>query len=76
MYTLKIRKIGGSLGAIFSADLLKELQAEEGDTVCVLKDEEGHMQLKSHNTKFQEEMEIFEKICKRYKNTLRELAKK
>lgn len=75
MYTLKIRKIGGSYGAIFPKEALNELCVKEGDAIYLVKDEMGDLKVTAYDAEFENEMKIFKKFRTRYKNALRELSK-
>lgn len=76
MYTLKIRKIGGSYGAIFPKEALNDLCVREGDTVYAVKSDAGTLSLISHDPNLEMQMKAFAKGCKRYKDALKELSGK
>lgn len=73
MQKIKIRKIGNSLGAIFSADLVAHLNVAEGDEVFAIEDKDG-VRLTAYDPDFEESMQAFEKYNKRYRNMFRKLA--
>lgn len=74
MSTLKLIKIGNSVGAIFSKELLTRLGANEGDSVHITDAPDG-LRLTPYDPEFAEQMELVGQIMKRRRNALRELAK-
>jgi antitoxin component of MazEF toxin-antitoxin module len=59
MYTLKIRKIGNSLGVTLPKEALQKLRVQEGDSVFVT----------------ETPMEAYRKVSTKYRNALHELGK-
>ncbi len=76
MSTIKLRKIGSSVGAIFPKEVLNELGAEEGDQLYLVKEEPGVYRVSGYDPELAAQMDIFSSVCKRYKNALKELSKK
>ena len=74
MHTIKIRKVGNSLGATFPKEVLQKLNVEEGDSVIVTETPDG-IQLTAYDPEFERAMEIYKEGSKKYRNALRELAK-
>lgn len=75
-YTTKVRKIGNSLGVILPKEALAELQVEEGQALYLTKAPDGGLRIaKGTDEEFAKSMEVFESLNRRYRNTLRELAK-
>jgi putative addiction module antidote len=74
MTALTIRKIGGSLGVILPVEVVDTLSVTEGDKVFLTKADGGY-RITTHDPDFEETMAAAEDIMKRYRNTLRELAK-
>ena len=72
--TLKLRKIGNSVGVVLPKEVLAALDAKEGDEVSITETPNG-IQLNKPDTEFEEHMKLVEDIMKRYPNTLRALAK-
>jgi putative addiction module antidote len=70
---IKIRRVGGSLGAIFPKDLLEELNVGEGDELVVLRNGTD-ITLARTDPDLEKVMDAFEVIRKRYHNTLQKLA--
>lgn len=74
MTTLRIRKVGNSLGATFPKEILQKLKVKEGDTVFVTETPDG-IQLTPYDPNFDKAMEAYRKVSSKYRNALRELAK-
>lgn len=73
MTTLKIRKVGNSLGATFPKEVLQKLKLQEGDTVYVTETPDG-VQLTPYDPNFNQAMEAYRKVSNKYRNALRQLA--
>ena len=71
---LKLRKIGNSVGVVLPKEALTQLNAGEGDTLLLSQTSEG-FRMTAHNPEFAKSMEVFADLSRRYRNTLRELAK-
>ena len=71
---LKLRRFGNSLGAVFSKEALARLNSKEGDTLFLTEAPDG-FRITAADPNFPKQMELAEKIMRRYRNTLRELAK-
>ena len=71
---LKLRKIGNSLGIVLPKEALAHLKIGEGDTVTLTEAQDG-VRLSVSNPEFTKTMAVFESLNRRYRNTLRELAK-
>jgi len=72
--SLKVRKIGNSLGVVLPKETLSHLHVEEGDTLTLTEAQDG-VRLTAADPTFTETMEVFESLSRRYRNALRELAK-
>lgn len=72
--TLKVRKIGNSLGVVLPKEVLAKLKVGEGDELTVTETPDG-VALTGADAEFARQMEIMRDIMSRYRNTLRELAK-
>lgn len=72
---LKLRKIGNSVGIVLPKEVLTRLQVQEGDTVCVTEAADGTVRLTPATAEFTRQMASAQKIVRRYRNALRELAK-
>ena len=71
---LKLRKIGNSVGVILPKEALSHLKIEEGETVSLTETPDGY-RLSQSQSDFAKTMAVMESLSKRYRNTLRELAK-
>lgn len=71
---LKLRKIGNSLGIVLPKEALTRLNVQEGDSLTLTEAQDG-VRLTVGNPEFAKTMEVFESLNRRYRNTLRELAK-
>lgn len=74
MHTLKIRRIGNSLGAIFPKAVLQKLKVDEGDNIFVTETAHG-IQITTYDPDYKAAMQAFEETRKKYSNAMRELAK-
>jgi putative addiction module antidote len=72
---LKLRKIGNSLGVVMPKEALARLNAAEGDVLVLTETTDGGFRLTATDPSFAEKMTVAEKISRRYRNALRELAK-
>jgi len=72
---LKLRKVGNSVGVILPKEALTHLQLEEGDSVSVTEGPDGSLRLSPSKAEVTRQMEVVQDVMKRYRHTLRELAK-
>ncbi|HTI70760.1 MAG TPA: AbrB/MazE/SpoVT family DNA-binding domain-containing protein [Candidatus Limnocylindria bacterium] len=72
---LKLRAVGNSVGVILPKEALTHLKAAEGDTLFLTESPDGGFRVTAHDPAFAKQMASAEKIMRRYRNTLRELAK-
>ena len=72
--TLKLRKIGGSVGVIIPKEELDRMNVKEGDALYGVSDKDG-LRLLTLDPSFERKLKAFEHTRKRYRNALRELAK-
>lgn len=75
MYKLKIHKIGDSLGITLPKEVLEQLNVGEGDNVFLIETAAG-IQLSAYDPEFERAIKIYRKTSQKYKNALRELAKR
>ena len=71
---LKIRKVGNSLGVLLPREVIAHLKVGEGDSVTLSETPDGY-KISSYDPEIARQIEIAKKIMRRYRNTLRELAK-
>jgi len=74
MHTLKIRRVGNSLGTTLPKEILQRLKVGEGDSVFITETPDG-VQLTAHDPEFEKAMDAYRKVSGKYRNALRELAK-
>jgi putative addiction module antidote len=72
--TVKLRKMGGSIGATLPKDLAERLHLDIGDEVFVVETDDGLL-ITPYDPTFAEAMKVYRRGAKKYKNALRELAK-
>jgi putative addiction module antidote len=72
---LKLRKVGNSVGLILPKEALARLNARDGDAVYLTEAPEGGFRLTVSNPGFVRQMAAAEDVIRRYRNTLKELAK-
>ena len=72
--TVKLRKMGGSIGATIPKDLAERLHMDVGDEVFVVATDDGLL-ITPYDPNFEEAMAVYRRGAKKYKNALRELAK-
>ena len=75
MVKLKVQKIGNSLGVVLPKEVISRPKADEGDRLFLIEGPEGTYQLTAYDPGFEKRFEKAEDIARRYRNTLRVLAK-
>ncbi len=74
MKTLKVQRIGNSLGVILPEEVLEQLGAQEGDELVFARAQDAWL-VARHSEKFQRAMKYAVEGMDKYHNTLRDLAK-
>ena len=74
MGTLKIRKVGNSLGVILPKETIDRLYLKENDLLQIIEEPEG-VRLMPYDSDFSEWAQAFRNTNGKYRNVLRELAK-
>jgi len=74
MLEVKITAIGNSMGIVLPKEALTKLKAEKGDVLYLVDGPEG-LTLTPYREDFAEQMEAAERVMKKYKNALHQLAK-
>ena len=75
---LKLRKVGNSVGLVLPKQALTRLNIQEGDTLTLTDSPEGALRVTpatAGREQFARQMKAAEGLIRRYRNTLRELAK-
>jgi len=75
MPELKVRKFGNSLGVVLPKDVIHRLRTAEGERLFLVESSDGAYELTAYDPEFADKMSKAENIMKRYRNTLRALAK-
>jgi putative addiction module antidote len=73
--TLKVRRIGNSLGVIFPRELLARLNLKEGDKLHIVEQSERGMKLSPYDPKHAKAMEIARRAFRTYANAFKTLGK-
>ena len=74
MLKVKVTNVGNSMGILLPKEALNKMKANKGDTLYLVEGPDGYT-LTPYQQDFEEQMKTAEIIMKRYKNTLRALAK-
>ena len=74
IFSLKLTKIGNSLGLILPKEVLARLKLAKGDEIFITESPEGY-RITPHNPAFEAQMKAARTIMKRRRAVLRELAK-
>jgi len=74
MLQAKVTTIGNSMGIVLPKEALNKLKVNKGDVLYLVETPEG-LTLTPYQQDFQQQMEAAEKIMKKYRNALHELAK-
>lgn len=74
MSKVKLTAVGNSVGVILPKELLDRLNLGKGDTLHVSETPNG-IELSPYDPEFERAMDVGRKVMRRYRNTLRELAK-
>lgn len=74
MTKLRLTKIGNSVGAVFPKELLARMHVDAGDELFLTESVDG-IRVTPYSPDFERQMTVAEKVMKRRRNVLRELAK-
>jgi len=74
MLEVKVTAIGNSMGIVLPKEALSKLKAEKGDVLYLVDGPEG-LTLTPYREDFAEQMKAAERMMKKYKNALHQLAK-
>jgi putative addiction module antidote len=72
---LKVRKFGNSLGIVLPKEVVRRLQTGDGERLFLVEAPGGAYQLTPYDPAFEKKMAKAEDIIRRYRNTLKTLAK-
>lgn len=74
MLKVKVTSIGNSMGILLPKEALTKLKAEKGDILYLVDGPEG-LTLTPYQQDFETQIQAAEKVMKKYRNALHELAK-
>lgn len=74
MIKVKVTPIGNSMGIVLPKEALIKLKTGKGETLYLVDSPEGYM-LTPYQQNFEQQMDAAEKVMKKYRNALHELAK-
>jgi len=74
MIKVKVTPIGNSMGIVLPKEALTKLKTGKGETLYLVDSPEGFM-LTPYQQDFEQQMNAAEKVMKKYRNALHELAK-
>ncbi|HUX45685.1 MAG TPA: AbrB/MazE/SpoVT family DNA-binding domain-containing protein [Terracidiphilus sp.] len=74
MLTLKLTQIGNSVGFVLPKEAAARLKLEKGDVVFLTESPDGY-RLSPYDPRFAQQMTAADRIMKKRRNALRELAK-
>ncbi|MCB1869955.1 MAG: AbrB/MazE/SpoVT family DNA-binding domain-containing protein [Gammaproteobacteria bacterium] len=74
MLKVKITAIGNSMGIVLPKEALMKLRADKGDVLYLVDTPEG-LTLTPYQQDFSAQLDAAEKVMKKYRNALHELAK-
>lgn len=75
MVTLKVRKVGNSLGLVLPKEVVGRLRTAEGEEVFLIEGPNNTYRLTPFDPDFEKKMSKAEEIMTRYRNTLHVLSK-
>lgn len=74
MIPLKLTQIGNSLGFVLPKEAAARLKVEKGDIVYLTESPDGY-RITAYDPAFEKQMKAAERVMKKRRNVLRELAK-
>lgn len=74
MIKVKVTQVGNSMGILLPKEALSKMKAEKGDTLYLVEGPDGYT-VTPYDQEFEEQVTAAEKVMKKYRNALRELAK-
>ncbi|MDK9702196.1 MAG: AbrB/MazE/SpoVT family DNA-binding domain-containing protein [Sulfuritalea sp.] len=74
MHVLKLTRIGNSVGVILPKEVLVNLKVEKGESIYITETPDGYA-ITPHDPAFEQQMTEAQRIMKKRRAALRELAK-
>jgi len=75
MLKMKVTTIGSSAGLILSKEVLGRLGVQKGDNLFLTEAPDGSFRITPYDPEFERQLEVGEKVMRRYRDGLRTLAK-
>jgi putative addiction module antidote len=75
MVTLKVRRVGNSLGLVLPKEVVGRLRTAEGEDIFLVEGPNNTYRLTPFDPDFEKKMSKAEEIMTRYRNTLHVLSK-
>ena len=72
-FNLKITAIGNSFGVILPKEVLEKLRVSKGDLLLAIETPNG-VELTAHDPEVSHQMDVAEKVMRKYRDVLRKLA--
>jgi putative addiction module antidote len=73
-FTLKLIKVGNSVGATFPKEMLSALKVEGGDSLTVTQSPDGY-RITPYNPEIEKQISAGREVMSEFRDTLRALAK-
>ena len=73
MTTVKVTKIGNSVGIVLPKEVLERLRVSQGDQLHICETPDG-VSLTPYDSEFQRQMEVAERVMRKDRDVLRRLA--
>jgi len=74
MIKVKVTAVGNSMGILLPKEALSKMKTDKGDTLYLVESPEGYT-LTPYEKDFGNQIEVAEKVMKKYRNALQKLAK-
>lgn len=74
MFKVKVTTVGNSAGIALPKEALKKMRTDKGDTLFLVETDAGYT-LTPYDQDFDKQLKAAQKVMKKYKNSLRALAK-
>lgn len=74
MVKLKVTTVGSSAGVVLPKEVLARLRVEKGDTIFLTESADG-FRVTAYDPEFERQMSNAEKVMRKRRNVLRELAR-
>lgn len=70
---IRLRRMGGSVGATIPKEMAERMQVSEGDELFAVETDRGIL-LTPYDPQFERAMRVYEEGARKYRNALRELS--